>query len=106
MKTSSSLLGKTLLWMLILYIATAMYFGIVELFNHPDRAKETFLIILLMGWLMIAVSFTPLGQLGYDGSESSSMLQMVFWVWMGASITLGTLHHAYREHRRDKIIGE
>lgn len=103
MRTALSILWRALLWMLILYVSAATVVGITALIMRPEQAKDTFFIMLLMGWLMMAISFTPFGEMGYNGKESSEMLRMVFWGWLTAGIILGALHHAWRASRDDLI---
>ena len=75
----------------------------IRVLMQPQQAGDTFFIMLLMGWLMMAISFTPFGEMGYNGKESSEMLRMVFWGWLTAGIILGALHHAWRASRDDLI---
>lgn len=101
MNHAVSIVWKTLLWMLILYVGAAVVRGIAALIMQPEQAGDTFFIMLLTVWFMMAVSFTPLGQMGYNGKESSEMLRMVFWGWLAAGAILGALHHAWRANRDD-----
>lgn len=102
MRHLSGIIGKALLWMLILYVVTAIVVGVAAIFINPEKSSDAFFITLLMGWFMMLISFTPLSEMGYNGGQQSAMLRTVFWAWLAAGIIIGALHHGWRENQLDR----